>query len=41
MIFGQLADRFGWTFEEIGNMTRRQIEAALEYIKEAPPKTPF
>jgi len=37
MMFGVLADRFGWTPDQVGDMTLDQVEGYLHYIKEHPP----
>jgi len=36
-VFCVLAERFGWTFDVIGDMTMDQLEAALAYCGKHPP----
>jgi len=40
-MFCLLAERFGWTFQEVGELTLAQAEAALRYCRKHPPTRLF
>lgn len=41
MMFGVLADRFGWTPAQVGELTLEQVEGYLAYTAKHPPMRLF